>query len=403
MSIEAFRGSRSGCYKDFVEHIQRSGLHSILGDYPIAHEAIDVLAAQTRRFASEFTSHYEEDQEPIRDLLGQRHRLELREARTNFSDPHRGGRTVVRLSFNCGRQIYYKPRSVAVDRVWLEGLIVFNRGLSLPLIAPRVLDAGDHGWSEAIPVRDDLSESEIRAFYRRFGMLLCIAWLLDAIDLHGENIVASGPLPVLIDAECLLHPFAPGEETSLVRTGLLPNLANPFDGSALTEVTRIPPIHGWSGFESDDLRQCEFPGITTSASLPRVDGKQASPQTYAGEIESGFTEAADFAVSHKQAIESWRNAISLTPRRLLKRPTSHYSLMLMVATEPQHLTAKALWEKHCRDCFGGTTDPQTLKNELEQLSRWDVPIFQTDGKFVPGVKWERMSSARAELSQFLRL
>src|SRR5262249_85306 len=50
------------------------------------------------------------------------------------------------------------------------------------------------------------TEADYHAFFERCGMLLCVIHVLHGNDAHAENVVASGPHPVLIDAETLVTP-----------------------------------------------------------------------------------------------------------------------------------------------------------------------------------------------------
>ena len=51
---------------------------------------------------------------------------------------------------------------------------------------------------ENIPCKN---ESEVEHYYFRMGIHLFLGYALGATDLHGENIIAHGEYPVIIDME----------------------------------------------------------------------------------------------------------------------------------------------------------------------------------------------------------
>src|SRR5260370_41144375 len=48
-------------------------------------------------------------------------------------------------------------------------------------------------------------EGAERRYFLRAGMLLCLAYLMEATDCHHENVIACGEFPQLVDVERLLH------------------------------------------------------------------------------------------------------------------------------------------------------------------------------------------------------
>ena len=52
------------------------------------------------------------------------------------------------------------------------------------------------------------TEEELCAFYERLGGLAAVLTILDATDMHSENVVAAGPSRLLVDLECLFQPRA---------------------------------------------------------------------------------------------------------------------------------------------------------------------------------------------------
>jgi lantibiotic modifying enzyme len=103
-------------------------------------------------------------------------------------------------TFADGRRLVYKPRPLASD-VHVNQLLAWidERGDHPAFRQVRVLDRSDHGWVEWIEAERDSSSDGAARYYRRLGGLLALAYALNAIDLHHENIVTSQDQPVLVD------------------------------------------------------------------------------------------------------------------------------------------------------------------------------------------------------------
>ena len=156
--------------------------------------------------------------------------LRIAAVRSGLGDTHRGGQSVTLLTFGDGRQLLYKPRSLAVDTLFGEAIAWVGRRGGPQLMSARHVDGGDYGWVEFIEHRPCLSAEEVAAYYCRLGGLLALLHVLEASDIHHENIIAHGDQPVLIDLESLLRPTTPiagadaneGYGTSVLKVGILP-------------------------------------------------------------------------------------------------------------------------------------------------------------------------------------
>ena len=400
MAAEVFAGSRQGCYAAFVKEAAASGLDAVLRDYPVAIEAIGGLRTQAKLAAETFAEHLENGRQLIAALPGLARGMKVRKVSLGWSDPHRGGKTVVEVVFEGGRRVFYKPRSLAADRLWHEGLQRMNGRLPLPLRSAVVSDQGDHGWVEAIPVRNNVTKREAEAFYWRFGALLCLAWLLDAVDLHRENIIISRADPVLIDAECLLHPVREGEARSLVRTSMVPSGTGAFDLSSLGPVRPQEAISriGWTGVGTDELKI----GLRTSivpeaAHLPRVHGVLVTPKSASRFLKEGFETMAHLAAKDRGAVDEWRGKLDAVPRRRIYRPTVFYAEILREASHPNNMTSHAARRTSMATLLGNDPKHSIVEDEIEQLENWDVPVFQSGAFGSTPAPWDEMKDRLREL------
>ena len=120
-------------------------------------------------------------------------------------DLHCQGRGVIELSFDQGKSVYYKPRSLEAERIFyglsdrIEYAMSGEKDVFSSILKCLCRDA--YGWMKKVPHRECASGEEIRCFYRRLGIQAGISYLFGSHDLHYQNLIAYGAYPVFIDLE----------------------------------------------------------------------------------------------------------------------------------------------------------------------------------------------------------
>ena len=116
-------------------------------------------------------------------------------------DIHKNGRSVSKIEFDNGSILYYKPHSLDKDIKYqqLYKYLCEKAGISCREV--RCLSRQTYGWEENIENKSCNTKEEIERYYFRLGIHLFLGYALGATDLHGENIVAYGEHPVIIDME----------------------------------------------------------------------------------------------------------------------------------------------------------------------------------------------------------
>ncbi|MEV4418060.1 type 2 lanthipeptide synthetase LanM family protein [Catellatospora sp. NPDC049609] len=144
-------------------------------------------------------------------------------------DTHRDGRTVARVDLGAAT-VWYKPRPVEVDVALRELVRQLDAidGAAPTFGVPAVLSGAGYGWAEHVEHRYCADPNELRTFYSGMGAMLAVMALLNGTDLHLENVIACGPLPVIVDCETL---FTPGSQG-----------ASPFGKAFDTAVASITPL-----------------------------------------------------------------------------------------------------------------------------------------------------------------
>ncbi|MCZ0991476.1 DUF4135 domain-containing protein [Streptomyces diastatochromogenes] len=132
-------------------------------------------------------------------------------------DSHRGGLTVSRVDFS-GGSVMYKPRPSEAD-VALGALLdeLFTDFPGAPasderIRVPRTVACEGHGWAEFVHHRYCADDVELAAFYRNVGHWLAVLRFTGGTDMHAENMIAAGPVPVIVDAETLFDSPPPSAQ-----------------------------------------------------------------------------------------------------------------------------------------------------------------------------------------------
>src|SRR5262249_48201977 len=192
-------------YDAFVRELRADGLLSVFRKYPVLARLLAIVVEAWVDTTTEFLARLEADRSSIAKLLGCRS-IDVLGPVTNLAcdlgDPHRGGRSVMALTFRCGKMVMYKPKPLGLEVAFTDLVRWINRSQTmLSLRAQRVFDRGDYGWVEHIEARSCADQLTMHRFYRRAGMLQGILYAIGATDCHTENVIASGDQLVLVDME----------------------------------------------------------------------------------------------------------------------------------------------------------------------------------------------------------
>ena len=394
-------------FEDFLRRqAEPAALRALLGRHPvlarlIARCCLDAVEA-ARLLADRFTAD--------RGLLVRRlfepggaDPGALAEVRFGLGDPHAGGRTVCLCVFRDGRRLVYKPRPLGLHAQWNRVLGWFA-ALVPELASPavEVLPRGEYGWAGFVHARACTTPEQVPAFYARFGAQLALLHVLDATDVHAENVLAAGGHPVLVDVETLLHPHrlphtdgfgdpaAIALDRSVLRTDALPGCVvgehGVLDVSALGATSGLPhpdDLPVWADPGTDLMRpdRGRVPAFTV-ANRPRyADGTLADPGEYVEELVRGFRGAYHAVQEHRA---DWLGDDGLLAGfrgqriRVVARPSQTYANLLAEANEPAALRDPAAREQVFAALFdeAGREDLRALAPaELADLLIGDVPVF----------------------------
>jgi type 2 lantibiotic biosynthesis protein LanM len=402
-------------YQTFVRDLKTGGLLSFFQKYSVLGRlvatAMDFWVEEKAEFLQRLASDLQTIEQTFQEQTNQ-----VVEIQGNLSDLHNRGRSVMALTFASGLKLIYKPRGLALEAAYFQLLAWCNQQeVLLPFKILKVVNCKTHGWMEYVEHLPCEDEAAVLRYYQRAGMLLCLLYVLQGNDCHGENLIASGEHPVLVDLETLLHPHAreidPTEEVdaqslasqqffegSVLRTGLLPRWEIGADGGKAHDISglggfgeqEIPfRIPKWQNINTDNMALEYEPGIMPPANnVPSFNGIPLLPNDYVNEIVDGFRQMYQFLLERQKdllATNSPLAALANQRVRFLFRNTQVYAHILDKTLYPQFLQhgvdRSIELDVLSRAFLAADKKPliwPLLQVELQAMEHMDIPYFFAD-------------------------
>ena len=391
------RQMSNALYRQFVGSQPKGRLQKLFDEFPALAILCSTLVKNWLTAVGEFLANLQTDYSGLSPHFpGGDFPCPIAGIQAGLSDPHRGGRCVIRIKFGDGESLIYKPRSLATERHFAAFLDQLNvEDVVHPLKSARCWDCGDHGWMEDIAPRPCSTVASVQAFYWRMGAQLGLVYLARGVDFHRENVIAAGEFPVLVDLEGLWHPqpaFTSRQKEivdTVLGTGFLPindsESGKAYEWGALGRQRHTDrTVAVWNHVNHDNMSVRTT--IQTSrgySHLPVLSGETHLATEYVSCIQSGFRWMGEYLYGENNrwsGFERWISALARCPRRLIPRPTARYQTALERITAPETLRQAQI----TTDALPGFTRMAGLEScESQMLAQMDVPYFlQTD--FNPG-------------------
>ncbi|MBP2049717.1 lantibiotic modifying enzyme [Streptomyces griseochromogenes] len=405
----AEEGSGTATWAAFIELAGEEGyLDKLAGRYPSVGARIASVARLSVAATTAFAQRLAADRALLRPLLGGP-AGQIRAVSFGAGDSHRGGLTVSRVDFADAR-VMYKPRPSEADvalGALLDELFAEFPGAPAPgerIRVPRTLTREGYGWAEFIHHRYCADDTELAAFYRNMGHWLAVLRFCGGTDMHAENMIAAGPVPVIVDAETLFDapaPFPPSGRgdavdtaaaairRTVLRTGLLPVRGTGFalGGVDISGVGALPgqqplipnPVIADGGTAAARF-QVDLVAMPTAGNHPSPAPVLSA---YWDRILAGFREMT--AHLRRPGVDPYRllSRFEGARARRILRPTQAYVDIGRMLWHPASLHDEAAAVERARDILrrnaevlpGAPTDRAAIDAEIADLLVGDVPMF----------------------------
>jgi len=322
------------------------------------------------------------------------------------SDSHNGGGRVYWMDLDNGERLVYKPRCLAIDKVFQEFVGYVSNGCGMDYQWNIILDKTEYGWCTWVRKNDCDTRKELEDYYFRIGVLLCITYLLGAEDMHYENLIANGEFPILVDLEMGIgsRGIIKNEKgfseiknvykDSVLHTGILPLYAwnengegvnvGAMNGSGGQLCPIKMPVVVETGTTNMHIEYRQ-PVMAESKNLAMINGKFIEPYEFLDHIQAGFERAYVVIAGDKEKISEWIDEFGRAPVRYLFRETQQYAMMLNSSYHPQYLMSQTERCKGIRclnrgeekivDEFLRDKKEWIYEQEEKDLYEGDIPYF----------------------------
>ncbi len=385
-------------WEDYAKTITKPDvITTLFAQYPVLAEQLQKFAAQQARVMQRFLRRLLEDFAGL-PLNGS---SQITGLSFGEGDLHNGGQSVVILSFDKAKLVY-KPRDMRIEKAFNSALAHLNTQLINVHYRTLTIHIRDgYGWVEFVSPTACKTLEDVRHFYRAEGGLIAILHLIGGFDFHRENLIASGPDPVIVDLETLFYttpemsflgrddPFKDAIKypavhqlfNSVVTTLLLPQNAR---------------NEGFSGIAGDEMRHNVVKVFDTKTNQvsrapdagvafqnqPRLHGKRVSPAAHLEDISAGYNELYEHFLSHRDmyaAPDSPLGAIAQHTARAVLRDTDGFVTLLDESFHPTLLQSRAARAAHFLNLWPQITakpgSAPLFAEDFRQLWNGDVPYY----------------------------
>lgn len=354
----------------------------------------------------EFVNALNQSKREISQLLNiSEKNLEITKLKIGAGDSHSKGKTVIIVTLNQTKKLAFKFKDLRVGKRFNNFLKKVEEHSEFSFYKVKRIYGESFTFEEFIEFKECTNEKEAREFYKGFGHLIALSYILQANDLHFENIIAHGKFPVIIDIETLIQNEPPIElgtdaygkfkysaTDSVVNTGLVPTLLfqervakdgdekKGIQFSALSGGTQKLPfkVLKLTNLNSENMKyEYQDHVLEGALNIPSIGGVQLNFEEYSEMIVEGFTTFLQFVIQNKYTLAKWIELLfnDCLVRNVIKA-TQRYADMLDFSTHPSCMTDYIEREKLFENIWAYPyKDMRAIPFEVEDLLNHDIPIF----------------------------
>lgn len=198
---------------------------SLLSEYQVLTRKTNNIINDWMTYVLDFLTRLNEDYLLIKEQFNFRKSSKsLKEIQYLNDDSTKSCSDVLLITFKLGQRVIYKPKSLDLERSFFDVLTWYNKFNRQKLNIITVVSKKNYGWMEYVPQQN--KDYQLEIFAKQIGALLVFLYILQASDIHFQNLVTHNSSPVIIDLESLFQPnivnLNNGKAT-LDSLGILPN------------------------------------------------------------------------------------------------------------------------------------------------------------------------------------
>lgn len=382
-------------YSSYIESMLSGEYIDFFIKYPVLARLMATATVLWLDFIEGFCSALERDWHEIARVFFNNQSINVSSISVSYEEATNFGNFIAVIAFE-NNKLIYKPRNINTEKSFHSLVQWANRRTgSTQLKAVKVLSRENYGWAEFVGHFQCETEEQVKNFYKRSGMLLGILYVFGSIDMHNQNLIASGEYPVLTDLEGLA---GTNNDWNIASTLLLPTAFinknsqyvsyNALAAETVTEKYNKDII--WSNINTDSMRM-EYGYLPdTPKSLVRLNGKRVFSYNYTDQILEGFADTYFFIMNNSgDFLAKIKQLFKKDKVRYFFRNEVVYISALYNSLQPSNL--KSVNKTPLLEKLTGSlaVSDQSIKRriagyEYESLSKLFIPRFYIslfDGRF----------------------
>lgn len=359
-----------------VEQSQAALRYRVYNHFPAMLRQVNLAALFWLDYLVEFAQHLANDFQSLAKVFFNDKPLGRFESLQNEQgDVHNKGRYALVCRFDCGRQLVYKPRSLALDHEFYQLLGFLDSNTHMDAFyQPTFLLRDDYGWMEYIENQPCDNQQQVTDYFFSSGRLLSVLYLLEAEDIHYNNVIAGKNGPVVIDLETLFHlrdDNIIGQQVqhvdhSVLKTHFIPQYerATPQQDEAAI-----------MALSDSDMGKAEF----KRTSLPTLAGVSQPVNDYHRQFSQGFAAGYAQLRTLKVPLLARLQRFKGLTARYIARPTRIYHGLWLSSCQPFYqqsaMQLELCYEKLWLDIRQRPILTDVVSAEKEALLQGDIPLF----------------------------
>ena len=371
--------------------------------YPVLLRLITERTIFFQNNIEEFLSRVSENRAAIVHTFGTNKELNITDIQLGNGDSHDSGRSVALFTLGTTK-IVYKPKNLQLAHPFDTLLTMFNKG-GFDFHTPKRLIREHYAFEQFIEYESCTEEHEIRSFYKNYGNIIGLIYMINGNDLHFENIIAKGRYPTIVDIETIIQncpPIFMGEGAmvqaknklldSILISGLLTMSLykdRSQDGKSSVDLSalngggqKIPfKVLKAQNYGTDEMKfDYDDHHIAYSSNIPKLNNERVNYENYKDEIIVGLKEFLHYILEHKSFVIDQLSALfgRIIVRNVV-RSTQRYVDLLSFSYHPSCMVDMIEREKVLENLWAYPfLKKECAKYEKQDMMVGDVPQFFND-------------------------
>ena len=383
--------------------LDMDGILSFYSRYPVIARRAAIKSKQISDHFIEMLERIENDYDGLCSILGTDKITSLDGINAEQGDTHDKGRFVVKLDFSEGT-IIYKPRNLRVQEELDHTLSsVCGQAGTLPLYYRKTIYHDNYAFDTFVEYEECTSEEQVKNYYRRFGQICAIIYMLRGNDIHYENIIAHGEYPVLIDVETLFqHQGDVIERPDNAASDVYIDSVSSVGGTAMVPIITFNQGKNGKGIDISALggKEQELPykvlqlvnsgtdnmkfdyvdaKMSGANNLPKLNGEVIDFNEYTDIIIDGFRKTMDYILRNKELFIGNGGLVErysdIRVRHLMKA-TQNYAKIMTFSSHPNYSENMVKLERMFANIWDyNYKDKRIVRFETDDMIDGDIPIF----------------------------